>query len=126
MDLPGVHIPEGEDGALPAVDIALGPLGGGHTHTRGHWTDTKVAPVSQVSLQPVSGPVSVISSAAPRTLLMLSLPDRALWPAQAKQAPEKVPFDHLDPTQPAAEQSPRVGAQRGSRCHSQHSGSDGF
>ena len=109
MDLPGVHIPEGEDGALPAVDIALGPLGGGHTHTRGHWTDTKVVPVSQVSLQRVS-PVSVISSAAPRTLLMISLPDRALWPAQAqaKQAPEKVAFDHLDLTQAAAEESPRV------------------
>ena len=117
MDLPGVHIPEGEDGALPAVDIALGPLGGGHTHTRGHWTDTKVVPVSQVSLQRVS-PVSVISSAALATLLMISLPDRALWPAQAKQAPEKVAFDHLDLTQPAAEQSPRVGAQRGTRCHS--------
>ena len=113
MDFPGVHIPKGEHGALPAVDIALGPLGCGHTHTGGHWTDTKVALVSQVCLQRVSEPsLSVISSAALSSLLMITLPDRALGPAQApEQAPEKVSFDHLDLTQPAAEQSPRVGAQ---------------
>ena len=61
MDLPGVHIPEGEDGALPAVDIALGPLGGGHTHTRGHWTDTKVVPVSAFNPQSQDGETPVSS-----------------------------------------------------------------
>ena len=50
MNLPGVHITEREDGALPAVDIALGPPGGGHTHTVGHGTHSEGALVSQVSL----------------------------------------------------------------------------
>ena len=110
MNLPGVHITEREDGALPAVDIALGPPGGGHTHTGGHGTHSEEALVSQVSLQRVPHSaltVSVVSSAALCTL-MITLADRGVWPAQAKQALEKGPFDHLDLTQAAAEESPRV------------------
>lgn len=49
---------------------------------------------------------------------MITLADRGAGPAQAKsQAPEKVPFDHLDLTEPAAEDRPRVGAQGGTRSH---------
>ena len=90
------------------MDIAL-PGGGHSTPTGGHWTHTEVGLVSQVCLERVSTSVSLVVSTAALCILMITLADRGAGPAQAKpQAPEKVAFDHLDLTEPAAEDSPRV------------------
>ena len=123
MNLPSVHIPERENWALPAVDIT-GPPRGGHTPTGGHRTDTEVALVSQVCLERVSATVWPVVSSATLCILMITLANRgATWPAQAKpQAPEKVPFDHLDLTEPTAEDGARVpGAGWGTRGHGRKS-----
>ena len=118
VNLPAVHVPEGEDGALPAVDIALGSLGGVERDARG---ETKVALVSQVCLERL--PDAVTRSAALRALraalaLGLTLPERGLRPAlEGKQAPEKVPFIHLDLTKPAAEKCSRLRAPGWAGCH---------